>query len=84
MLELILTALILLAAFLSIGCASRRPLPERPRIPVCIANDEGGAMCWDGVNLEPKNVVNFICFDPRDHEREQVWIRDLIEATNGI
>jgi hypothetical protein len=41
-------------------------------------------MCWDGVNLEPKNVVNFICFDPRDHEKEQIWIRDLIEAQNGI
>lgn len=79
-----LTALILLAAFLITGCSTSAPLPDRPKIPVCVANDEGGAMCWDGVNLEPKNVVNFICFDPRDHEREQVWIRDLIEAANGI
>jgi hypothetical protein len=84
MLKLILTALILLVVFLTTGCSTSRPLPERPRIPVCVANNDGGAMCWDGQNLSVTNIVNFICFDPRDHEKEQTWIRDLIEASNGI
>lgn len=81
--------LIWLAACLSIAaCGSRRVLPDRPEIAVCVADEWGGGMCHGpgSVPLKPKlgRLSGYVCFSPSDYTLEQEWIAQLIEAAHGF
>lgn len=84
-------ALILLGLCLAAGmtsCASRAPLPERPRIAVCVADEFGGAMCYepkeDVLKPAPRSISGYVCFEPKDYALDEEWIYRILEVSRGI
>lgn len=71
-----------------VSCAHKQPPPERPKIAVCVADEFGGAMCYDPREdrLKPKieRLTGYVCFDPKDYMTDEEWIRQLLEAYDGI
>lgn len=81
-LRLMMIALALLAVYLITGCSTSRKVRDRPRIPVCVANGHGGAMCYDGRSelLWPiSDASNMVCFSPDDYAEDERWVRELAE-----
>lgn len=86
-----------LITLLSSGCAfamgraqnhcTAPELPTRPQFELCIANDVGGAGCYDPRRnpdqyIRP-SIHNYVCTPAVEYELQNVWVKDVIDACKG-
>jgi len=54
-------------------------VPVRPEIPICIANNNGTAECFDLSGSVTVPVVNYVCSNAEDNQREEEWIKQVLD-----
>lgn len=90
-------ALILLTLFLIIALSSSCALgmgqgracvppviPSRPPENLCISNASGTGQCWNPVLQvnEVRSMENYVCKNVSDYNREEEWIRAVLNEVN--